>query len=192
MFTIGEVVIEDQLAGEKFFCDLVKCKGACCTLPGGRGAPLQDSEVEELEKAYPFVQRYLSDQSKRLIKQHGMVEGLPGSYATTCVDDNDCVFVYYEEGIARCAVERAYHQGEIQWRKPLSCHLFPVRISTNGADRVRYEKISECNTARTAGRNLDMPLFKFLKDALIRKYGMAWYEEFYAECERRNSLLSSL
>ncbi|HEV8538200.1 MAG TPA: DUF3109 family protein [Bacteroidota bacterium] len=187
MFIIGEAVIEEQLAHEKFACNLTECKGACCTLPGGRGAPLEDDEVEELVKAYPFVSQYLPESRQDEITRHGMVEGTPGNYATACVDDNDCIFVIYEEGIARCAVERAYVEGRSQFRKPLSCHLFPIRISARGVSQLRYEQIPECHAARKQGRNLQIPLYDFLREALVRKFGEAWYDAFRHECERRDS-----
>lgn len=186
MIIIGETVVEDGLASEQFACDLSECEGACCTLPGGRGAPLEDDEVAELEKAYPFVRQYLTASRRTTIEQSGMVEGGPGHFATSCVDDRDCVFVFYEGAVARCAIERAYFDGRIDWRKPLSCHLFPVRVSSGSISQVRYEKTSECRPARENGRNSHMPLYIFLKEALVRRFGEVWYDAFCHECERRN------
>ena len=192
MFIIGEAMIEDQISFERFACDLNACKGACCTLPGGRGAPLEDDEVDEIRNAYPLVEQFLSARHREIIKHHGMVEGFAGSFATTCVDEHECVFVYYEEGIARCSIERAYQEGLIGWRKPLSCHLFPIRVSWNGAARLRYEKISECGPGRMTGRNLNAPLHVFLKDALVRKFGESWYADFRNACEQREASVSPL
>jgi uncharacterized protein DUF3109 len=192
MFIIGEAMIEDQVAFERFACDLNACKGACCTLPGGRGAPLEDEEVDEIRNAYPVVEQFLSARHREIIGRHGMVEGVPGSFATTCVDEHDCVFVYYEDAIARCSIERAFQEGLIGWRKPLSCHLFPIRVSGNGATRLRYEKISECSPGRATGRNLNAPLHVFLKDALVRKFGESWYAEFRSACEQREASVSPL
>jgi hypothetical protein len=186
MFVIGEAVIEEEIAHERFACDLVKCKGACCTLPGGRGAPLEDAEVQELEGALPFARKYLSEQHLQHIKQAGIVEGTPGNYATVCIDDRDCVFVYYEEDIARCSLEKTYIDGETTWRKPLSCHLFPIRVTRNGSEAVRYEQISECSPAIDNGRRQNMPMYEFLKDPLVRKFGQEWYDEFHSTCEQRN------
>ena len=97
------------------------------------------------------------------------------------------MFVYYEEGIARCSLEKAYMNGETQWRKPLSCHLFPIRVAKNTATLLRYEKISECAGAKIKGRREDIPMYEFLKDPLVRKYGEEWYEKFRSECERRDN-----
>ena len=177
--------MDERLASERFACDLTACKGACCTLPGGRGAPLEDSEVSELEQAYPVVKQYLSRRHLDVIANDGMFEGYPGHYATTCVDDKDCVFVYYDDGIARCAIERAHTEGLISWRKPLSCHLFPARVSANGSTRIRYESIPQCDHARVNGQTANVPLYDFLKDALVRKFGEAWYDDFRRECIRR-------
>ncbi len=188
MFIIGEATIEEPVAYERFSCDLEKCKGACCTLSGGRGAPLEDHEVLELKKAFPFAKKYLSEQHLRAIEVNGMSEGYPGNYATSCIDDKDCVFVYYEHGIARCSVEKAYLNGETAWRKPLSCHLFPVRIS-NGT--VRYEKISECVPAVRRGKEENVPMYDFLKEPLVRRFGQQWYDTFRAECMRRELLLTT-
>jgi hypothetical protein len=186
MFVIAETQIEEQVVQERFACDLSKCKGACCTLPGGRGAPLDDDEIAELQRAMPSAKKYLSQKHRDAIDQIGSHEGIFGSYATTCIDDRECVFVFYDDGIARCSLEKAYQSGETQWRKPLSCHLFPIRISRGTVQRVRYEKISECAPGRTSGREQDVPLYEYLRDPLIRKFGESWYKEFLDECQRRN------
>ena len=183
MFIIGEVVIDDVVGTASFCCDLKKCKGACCTLPGGRGAPLDDDEVLELQKAYPGARQYLSQRSIAAIEAHGMVEGSPGSYLTTCIDQRDCVFVYYEDDIARCSLERAYQEGKADWQKPLSCHLFPIRVRTLGKDFLRYEQIEECEAGRTHGIHEQMKLHDFLKDPLTRKYGESWYRSFLSHCK---------
>ncbi len=191
MFIIGEAVIEEEVAHARFACDLQHCKGACCTLPGGRGAPLDDSELSEIHRAYPAARKFLSQKSLQVIEQYGAFEGGPGRYATTCVDDRDCVFVYYEQGVARCSLEKAYLDGETTWRKPLSCHLFPIRISPGNVETVRYEKISECAAGRTNGQKNDIPLFEYLKEPLIRKFGEEWYVRFLAETRRRDGIPES-
>jgi len=186
MFIIGEAVIEESVARARFACDLQHCKGACCTLPGGRGAPLDDEEVIELEKAFPVVKKYLSEKSLQVIKQYGIFEGVPGSFATSCVDDRDCVFVLYDGDVARCSLEKAFLAGEITWRKPLSCHLFPIRIAPGNGERVRYEKITECAAGRANGEKNDIRLYDYLKEPLTRKFGLEWYGRFVAECRRRD------
>ncbi|MFI5252774.1 MAG: DUF3109 family protein [Bacteroidota bacterium] len=187
MFIIGAATIEDTIAHERFACDLRSCEGACCTIPGCRGAPLEDSELDEIARVFPVVKKYLSDDHLRAAEKFGVFEGRPGSYATTCINGRDCIFVFYEDGVARCSIEKAYNSGEIRWRKPMSCHLFPIRISSYGEDRLRYEKISECKPALTRGRTEEIPLYDFLKGALVRRFGQKWYDEFRAECIRRES-----
>ncbi len=185
MFIIGEAVVEPAVAEVSFSCDLAKCKGACCFLEGGRGAPLEDDEILEIEKAYPRVREYLSRQSISTIESSGMYEGVRGDFATTCINDRECVFAYFEDGIARCSFERAFREQKTDWRKPLSCHLFPVRIRSFGRDVVRYEEIEECHPGRVRGREQEVPLREFLREPLIRKYGEEWYDEFIAYCRTR-------
>ena len=188
MFVIGEVTVDERIAHEQFACDLVQCKGACCTLPGGRGAPVRDDEVLHLNNAAPAAQKYLSERHRRIIASKGAIEGVPGSYATTCVDNRDCVFVFDEDGVARCSIEKAYFNGETTWRKPVSCHLFPIRRSVWPNTVIRYEEIQECRPGKALGRTDKVPLYEFLRDSLIRAFGAAWYETFRDECKRRNNL----
>ena len=190
MFVIGEVVIEEQIAHERFACDVLKCKGACCTLPGGRGAPVEEAEVDEIERAFLVAKKFLSEHHLDLIARKGMIEGTPGNRATTCVDNRECVFVFYEDGIARCSLEKAFINGETTWRKPLSCHLFPIRITSDPKQRLHYEKIPECSSAIDHGHAENIPLYEFLEDSLKRKFGESWYQEFRAECGRRNGSLT--
>jgi len=185
MFVIGEAVIDDAVAQASFCCNVRKCKGACCCIEGGRGAPLEDDEVLEIEKAYPVVKEYLSKQSNAVIETSGMYEGAPGTFATMCIDHRQCVFVYFEDGIARCSFERAYEEGKIEWRKPLSCHLFPIRIRGFGKDFLSYEMIDECQAGRELGMAKQIKLHDFLKEPLTRKYGENWYNSFVSMCRRK-------
>jgi hypothetical protein len=182
MFVIGEAVIDDEVGTELFCCDVKKCKGACCTLPGGRGAPLEDDEIPKLRKAYPTARQYLSQRNIDFIETHGMVDGFAGSFATTCIDNRDCVFVYYEADVARCALERAYEDGKTGWRKPISCHLFPIRVRSFGHDSLRYEQVAECEAGRRRGEAEQVRLHDFLKAPLTRKYGEEWYKNFLEHC----------
>jgi hypothetical protein len=185
MFVVGEAVIDEAVAQARFACDLEQCRGACCTLPGGRGAPLIDEECAELERAFPAAAKYLSEEHLRVIGRDGLFEGVSGQFSTTCVNDRDCVFVYYEGNVARCSLEKAWLNGESGWRKPVSCHLFPLRVSRGAAQIVRYEKLPECSPGRRLGEASNIPLSTFLKDALVRLYGEVWYDAFRAECSRR-------
>ena len=185
MFVIGEAVIDDEVAHASFCCDLVTCKGACCTLEGGRGAPLEDDEVLEIEKAYPIVKHYLDEKNITTIEESGFVDGSPGDFATNCINNHECVFTYIDDGIAKCSFEKAYLNGELDWRKPISCHLFPIRIRRGGSDTVRYEQIAECSGGRTHGELKDIKLHDFLRDPLVRKYGKRWYESFVLSCKNK-------
>jgi|WetSurMetagenome_2_1015567.scaffolds.fasta_scaffold247044_2 hypothetical protein len=182
MFVIGEAVIDDTIGHVSFCCDLRICKGACCCISGGRGAPLEDEEVREIEKAYPIVKQYLRQKSIQTIEAIGLVDGRPGDHATACIEQQECVFVYFDDGIAKCSFERAWQEGKISWRKPISCHLFPIRTHVMGRDFVRYVEIDECAGGRKRGREEKIRLVDFLKEPLIRRFGEAWYNEFLAAC----------
>ncbi len=179
MIVIQEIAVEDSAAGTPFACDLHACKGACCTMPGSKGAPLLDEELEHLHAFYPAVSHFLPAEHREVIARHGLANGLPGDQTTTVVNDRACVFVYYDDGIARCAFERGYLEGLIPWRKPLSCHLFPLRVNRGGEiEHIRLEQIPECRAAYQNGAVRGIPVSDFLRDALTRAYGPQWYDEF--------------
>jgi hypothetical protein len=178
--------MEDDIAGEQFACDLNKCKGACCTMYGERGAPLMDEELAEIDKVFQEVVRFLPQMHREVILKDGMVTGSPGNYSTVCVDRGPCVFVYYQDNIARCAFEKAFLDGLTKWQKPLSCHLFPIRIRGNDVEHLYYERIHQCKSGRENGMASDIFLIHFLKDALIRKYGADWYKEALVRSKRNN------
>jgi hypothetical protein len=182
MFRIENTLVDDAVAAAPFCCDLRSCAGACCTLEGGRGAPLEDGEVARITEHYPLIKEYLNPQNIEVIDREGLVEGFPGSYATTCIDRRECVFVYVDGGIARCGFERAFLEGRSTWRKPISCHLFPVRVGSAGETFVRYEKIAECGPGRERGEREGVALHHFLRDALIRKFGRQWYIQLLERC----------
>ncbi len=181
MFVIGKATVDDDVMQAAFCCDLAVCKGVCCCIEGGRGAPLEDGEVREIEKAFPVIRRFLSPASLRAIEAGGLVEGAPGDYVTMCVDRKECVFAYFEDGTARCSFERAFEEGLNDWPKPISCHLFPIRADGSGGNHLRYERIEECHSGRRRGESRRIMLCTFLKDPLIRKFGRPWYEKFLAE-----------
>lgn len=182
MVEVRQTLIDDPVARVKFACDLLACKGACCTLPGGKGAPLLDSELQQLENAFPIVRSYLSKEHLAAIAQNGLYEGKPGSYTTLCFNNRACVFVLYEAGIAHCAFEKAFSEGKLKWRKPLSCHLFPVRVDHGLTERLRYEQIAECEPASKRGEQEQIFLSDFLREALLRAYGQEWYQDFLSAC----------
>lgn len=178
MFSIQDIKIDPAIAGVKFACNLSRCKGACCTMPGPRGAPLTEDEVAEIEKAFPVVKKYLGQDHLTAIDEQGLVDRSFGEITTRCYDHRACVFVTYEKGVAKCSFEAAYFKGEIGWRKPLSCHLFPIRVDHGFNDYLRFESIPECSPALERGVTENVGLADFLKEALIRLYGESWYSEF--------------
>ncbi len=179
---VESLLIDSQIPKTRFACDLARCKGACCTMPGHRGAPLLDNEIEEIEKAYPVVRKHLSFRHKDTIDERGWMQGRRGDYSTQVVDRKACVFAVFENGIASCAFEKAFLTREIQWRKPVSCHLFPIRVSREPPYSLRFEYISECRPAVELGQQKDIPLWKFLETALVRAYGDKWYADFVDFC----------
>ena len=185
-------LIGDDIASIRFACDLARCKGACCTMPGSRGAPLREEELEEIEKAYPSVRKYLSFRHKDTIEERGLVQGRKGDYTTQVVQNQACVFAFFEGEIAKCAFEKAFQNNEIVWRKPISCHLFPIRIGPGIPERLRFESIAECQPALERGANEGIWLSEFLRDSLTRAFEENWYEEFHKYCEtRRNGVTTS-
>ena len=182
---LDRFLIDENIPKTHFACDLERCKGACCTMPGQRGAPLLDEEVEEIEKAYPIVKKYLSFRHKDTVEERGLIQGRKGDHTTQVVDRRACVFAIFENDIAKCAFEKAYLNHEISWRKPLSCHLFPIRVTAGLPERLRFEEIAECRPGLQRGAEEKVPLAEFLRTALTRAYGEQWYEELSAYCRTK-------
>ncbi len=178
MLEIRQTIVDESIPQIKFACNLSACKGACCTLEGAKGAPLLDDELEQIESAFPIIKSLLPKEHIEYIAQFGLYEGGPGFYTTICFNNRACVFVLYEDGMARCAFEKAFGEGKIKWKKPISCHLFPIRVNRGVLEHLRYERIKECNFALDRGENEIILLSDFLKEPLIRAFGLKWYEEF--------------
>ncbi len=190
MFVVDDILISDALLEAPFACNLGACLGACC-VQGDSGAPLEPEERAVLEAALPRVRKYLRPEALAVIEREGVWEEVePGAYATTCVDGAECVFVTYDGPVAKCALQKAHLAGRLDFPKPLSCHLFPVRVEHVGASEVlNYEQIGLCDPARRHGRRHGIELADLLREPLVRKYGAAWYEAFRQACtERRQAL----
>jgi hypothetical protein len=190
MFVVDEILVSDAVAGAPFSCNLHKCLGGCC-VQGDQGAPLEKEECEILEDILPKVRKYLRPEAVSVIEREGVWEETgPGEYATTCVKGKECVFVTYEGPIARCSIQKAYHEGKVGWEKPISCHLFPIRAGSPGGQEVlNYENIPLFAPACRKGRRNGIKLYDFLQEPLIRKYGRAWYHKFRAACVERDAAL---
>ncbi|MFK7848252.1 MAG: DUF3109 family protein [Rhodothermales bacterium] len=190
MFAVENVLVSDELLDAPFACNLGACKGGCC-VQGDSGAPLEPEERKELEKVLPQVRKYLSAEAIEVIENTGVWEEIePQRYATTCVENAECVFVTYDGSIAKCAIEKAYFEGRVSFRKPVSCHLYPVRAERYGdVEALNYEKIPLCKPGIKNGARNGIQLQNFLRDPLVRKYGEAWYEQFRLACEERRQAL---
>lgn len=179
MFQLGKTIVSEDLIEKEFVCNLTACKGVCC-IEGEAGAPVTEEEIEILKTIYPTIKPFLRPEGIAAIDQQGThVANEWGELETPLVEGNECAYVTFtDKGIASCGIEDAYNAGVIDFRKPVSCHLYPVRIQQYSEfAAVNYHKWSICNEACTLGRNLKVPVYKFVKEALIRKFGKDWYEE---------------
>jgi hypothetical protein len=179
MLQIGKAIISLDIIQKQFCCDLDKCKGACC-VDGDSGAPITPEEARQIEQMYPAFREYLSENNIGEIKKQGfsVVDG-DGDLVTPIIENNECVFTFTDEaGITKCAIEKAYFDKNTNFRKPVSCHLFPIRITEyKRFDAVNYQELDICKPGRLCGKSDGMPLWKYLKEPLIRKFGSQWYEE---------------
>lgn len=188
MISIDNVLISDQVIDEQFVCDLIKCKGGCC-VDGDAGAPLENSELKELNDIYKIVVSYLSRESVTEIERQGKyIYNREFGWVTPTVSSGMCAYgIKDAKGIVKCGIEQAYNDGKISWKKPLSCHLYPVRIKKSRkskTDLVNYEPREDlCKAACSLGKKLKVPVYVFLKEALIRKYGNSFYEALCATAE---------
>jgi hypothetical protein len=179
MIEVNNTLVHEDVISENFVCNLNRCKGACC-IEGDSGAPLNLDELNILEKIYPAVKPYMTAKGIETIEQQGTsVVDFEGDYTTPCVDGNkECAYVTWENGITKCAIEKAYEAGEVDWKKPISCHLYPIRVTKYPEFEVLYyDRWDICSPACSFGRDLKVSVYQFLKDPLIRKYGADWYQE---------------
>jgi len=179
MIEVKNTLVHEDIVRENFVCNLNKCKGICC-IEGDSGAPLERSELAILEEIYPIIKPYMTEKGIAVIEEFGThVKDFEGDYTTPCVDTNkECAYVIMENGITKCSIEKAYEDGKIAWKKPISCHLYPIRITNYPEFEVlHYDRWNICSPACSFGNELKVPVYQFLKDPLIRKYGAEWYQE---------------
>lgn len=179
MIIIDDILISDEIVQEAFICDLNSCKGGCC-VDGDAGAPLQKDELKLLKKAAKVIYDELSEEAQNEIKVNGSYasDSFFG-YVTPTIGNGICVYGYYDENkVVKCAIERAYNQGRIDFKKPISCHLFPIReVKTNENIMLNYEpRETLCAAACKLGKKENVKVFTFLKEPLIRRFGQAFYE----------------
>ena len=188
MVEIGRTIISRDIFEEHFLCDLLKCKGACCE-EGDSGAPLTNEEAEIIEREYYNFKEYLPGKHKYEIEKQGFsVIDSDGDLVTPLLNNRQCVYTFADEkGILKCAIEKAFFDGKTSFRKPVSCHLFPIRITEyKRYDAVNYQELAICIPGKECGKSAKLPLYKFLKEPLIRKYGEEWYEEVEVAAEYLN------
>ncbi len=182
MIIIGDTLLSDELYLEQFLCDLNVCKGACC-VEGDAGAPLEPHETAILEDVYDHVKPFMIPGGIRAVEAQGhWVGDEQGDFTTPLVDGRQCAYVYYDVGgLAKCAIEQAHGQGLVDFLKPISCHLYPIRITRQpNYEALNYHRWPICDCARKLGRKKKIRVYQFVKDALVRKYGVDWYDELEA------------
>ncbi len=188
MFQIGKTIVSEDIIEKDFMCNLSACKGACC-IDGDAGAPLEEDEAKLLEEIYPKVKPFLRKEGIAAIEKQGaFIKTDFDELETPLINGADCAYVIFDEkNVALCAIEEAYNQGVISWKKPVSCHLYPIRVKDyTEFSAVNYDKWDICDDACTLGKELQVPVYKFVKEALIRKFGEDWYVELEKEGENRN------
>ena len=187
MIEIDDKIVSTDILTEHFACDIAKCKGQCC-VDGNAGAPLEIDEVDILEQEYANYKRYMTPEGIESVERNGfMVVDCEGDYTTPLVGDAECAYSYVENGVTLCAIEKAFLRGECSFRKPISCHLYPIRLIrfSNGTIGLNYHRWSVCAAARAKGRQEGLPVYKSLRQPIIRRFG----EEFYKALECAEELL---
>jgi len=177
MFQLDNTIVSEEILTNDFVCNLSACKGACC-VDGEAGAPLEDKETEILVDIFREVKPYLRPEGITAIEEQGaFVKGEDGEWETPLVNKSECAYVIYSDnGTAKCGLEAAYNAGATRWKKPISCHLYPIRVREYSEfTAVNYHQWHICDTACTLGASLKVPIYKFVKEALVRKFGSEWY-----------------
>ena len=179
MFQIGKTIVSEEIIENDFVCNLSACKGACC-VDGEYGAPLEEYETEILVNIFDTIKPYLRPEGVEAIMEQGaFVKGEDGEWETPLVNKSECAYVIFsEKGIAKCGLEAAYNDGATTWKKPVSCHLYPIRTREYSEfTAVNYHKWEICDPACSLGEELKVPIYKYVKDALIKNFGKALYSE---------------
>lgn len=187
MFQLGKTIVSEDIIDKDFVCNLSACKGACC-VEGDAGAPLNEQEVEILEAIYPKVKPFLREEGIAAIEAQGTsIVTSYGELETPLINGAECAYVIFDKNnMALCGIEEAYNQGKVDWKKPISCHLYPIRVKDYSEfSGVNYEKWDICDDACSLGKELQVPVYKFVKEALVRRFGEDWYAELEKVAETR-------
>lgn len=189
MIEIDDKIVSADLLRECFACDLSRCKGICC-VEGNAGAPLDAEEIGELEAEYEHYKSYMTPDGIEAVERQGFaVLDEDGDLTTPLVHDAECAYACVENGVTLCAIEKAWRDGTTQFRKPISCHLYPIRLVrfANGAVGLNYHRWNVCAPARECGRKLGIPVYKALKEPILRRFG----EEFYKALEAAEAYMKN-
>lgn len=179
MIQIDDTLISKEIISEEFVCNISRCKGQCC-VSGSAGAPLEKDEIKILEKLYSKISPFLSTKGRIAIQEQGnYVIGADGDLETPLIENKECAYTVFDKnGNAQCGIEKAYNRGAIDWKKPISCHLYPIRVKNYPTfTAVNYHEWSVCDSACSLGAELKVPVYKFVKKALIRKFGKKWFKK---------------
>lgn len=179
MLIVDNAIVSEDIAECCFDCDLSCCKGECC-IEGDCGAPLLKEEIPILQRILPDVKPYMTPEGIQVVEAEG-VSALDnaGEPCTPLIDNRECAYIHWgPDGMAFCAIEKAYREGKVDWKKPVSCHLYPIRVDDFGEFiAVNYHRWDICRCAVAKGRESGVPLYEYLREPLIRRFGQAWYDE---------------
>jgi len=179
MIQINDQLISLDVFSQEFVCNLSACKGACC-VQGDSGAPLEKKELKELAKEFSSIRPFISEKGIKSIEQQGTsMKDKDGDWVTPLNDGKECAYTVFEsDGTAKCGIENAWRAGKTTFRKPLSCHLYPIRTKRYPTfEAVNYDRWSICSDACALGKELQVPVYKFLEEPLIRKFGEKWFDQ---------------
>lgn len=188
MFQLGKTIVSEDIIEKDFVCNLASCKGACC-IDGDAGAPLDENEAQILKDIYPKLKPFLRQEGIDAIEEQGTsITTAHGELETPLIGGADCAYVIFDDKkTALCGIEEAYNQGEVNWKKPVSCHLYPIRVKDYSEfSAVNYDKWEICDDACSLGKELQVPVYKFVKEALTRKFGKHWYAELEKVADKHN------
>ena len=184
MISIGKTIVSEEVIKKQFSCDLAACHGECC-VQGDSGAPLEEDEIGIIEDYLDDIKPFMTPAGIKAVDESGVFDyDTDGEFVTTLVQGQECAFVYFENDIAFCAIEKAYRLGIIDYIKPISCHLYPIRISKyKDFEAINYHKWQICDLALLKGKREKTALYEFVKAPLIRKYGQDWYDQLVNEVQ---------
>lgn len=188
MLIVGNSLVSDDVATVKFCCSIDKCKGMCCVY-GDTGAPVEEEEIAVMQRELPHLKPFMNETGWQVVEQQGVaIRDFTGEISTPLIQNQECAFAIFDEkNTALCAWEVAWKEGVTSFRKPISCHLYPIRITHYGDfDAVNYDEWEICKDALICGKKRNLPVYKMLKEPLIRKYGITWYNELCEQIAAQN------